>query len=43
MKKGEVECDHTSMSVGDIVDVDGTIYLCRDIGWKVLNKQKEAA
>jgi len=43
MKKGEVECDHTSMSVGDIVDVDGTIYLCQDIGWKLFYKQQEAA
>lgn len=43
MKKGDVDCDHTTMSVGDIVDVDGTIYLCKDIGWKILNKQRKAA
>ncbi len=43
MKRDEVGCSHTSMSVGDIVSIDGTIYLCKDIGWQVLNKQKEAA
>jgi len=43
MKKGDVDCGHTTMSVGDIVDVDGTIYLCKDIGWKILNKQRKAA
>ena len=36
-------CFHTSMSVGDIVSIDGTVYLCQDTGWKILNEQKEAA
>lgn len=42
MKEGKVSCGHTSMSVGDIVSVDGTVYLCQDFGWKTL-KEKEAA
>ena len=39
MKEKKVSCGHTSMSVGDIVSVDGTVYLCQDIGWKELNKE----
>ena len=39
MKENKVSCGHTSMSVGDIVLVDGTVYLCQDIGWKELNKE----
>ncbi len=27
---------HRSVSVGDIVNVDGTDYLCASMGWKVL-------
>lgn len=27
---------HTSMSVGDIVEINGIYYLCEDIGWKIL-------
>jgi len=37
MKNKKVECKHTSMSVGDIVAVDGTNYLCQDFGWKELS------
>ena len=43
MKNDEVECGHTSMSVGDIVAVDGTNYLCQDFGWKSLNQKEDAA
>jgi len=43
MKNDEVECGHTSMSVGDIVSVDGVNYLCQDFGWKKLNQKEEAA
>lgn len=25
---------HTSMSVGDIVEIDGKYYICRNIGWE---------
>lgn len=39
MKEGKVSCGHTSMSVGDIVSVDGTAYLCQDFGWKQLTKE----
>ena len=39
MKEGKVSCGHTSMSVGDIVSVDGTAYLCQDFGWKQLKKE----
>jgi hypothetical protein len=39
MKEGKVSCGHTSMSVGDIVSVDGTVYLCQNLGWKQLNKE----
>ncbi len=27
---------HTSMSVGDIIEIGGNYYLCEDIGWKEL-------
>ena len=37
MKNKKVECKHTSMSVGDIVAVDGTNYLCKDFGWEALS------
>tara|TARA_Y100000592_G_C5305164_1_gene237392 strand:- start:18 stop:374 length:357 start_codon:yes stop_codon:yes gene_type:complete len=37
MKNKKVECKHTSMSVGDIVAVDGTNYLCKDVGWEALS------
>jgi len=43
MKNKKVECMHTSMSVGDIVSVDGTAYLCQDFGWKKLTNKKEVA
>jgi hypothetical protein len=26
---------HTSMMVGDMVDIDGTLFLCSNTGWKV--------
>ena len=39
MKEGKVSCGHTSMSVGDIVSVDGINYLCKNSGWKQLNKE----
>jgi hypothetical protein len=29
------------MSVGDIVAVDGTNYLCKDFGWKELSWPKK--
>lgn len=28
---------HTSMSVGDIIRIDGTYYLCESIGWSIIN------
>lgn len=42
MKDDKVECHHTSMSVGDIVEIDGVCFLCQDFGWKKFTK-KEAA
>ena len=27
---------HTSMSVGDVVSIDGVLYLCEDINWRIL-------
>jgi len=41
MKNKEIKCNHTSMSVGDIVSVDGINYLCQDIGWKKLINKDE--
>lgn len=29
---------HTSMSVGDIVEIKGVMYLCEDIGWRELRE-----
>ena len=43
MKNKKVECGHTTMSVGDIVSVEGVNYLCQDMGWKKLTNKKEAA
>ena len=43
MRLGLVDCHHTSMSVGDIVVIDGAAYLCQDFGWKKFNIKKEAA
>ena len=42
MKAGLVDCHHTSMSVGDIVEIDGDCFLCQDFGWHKF-KKKEAA
>ena len=39
MKENKVSCEHTSMSVGDIVSVNGTNYLCKNSGWKQLSKK----
>ena len=41
MKTKKVSCGHTSMSVGDIVSIDGINYLCQDIGWKKLINKDE--
>ena len=30
---------HTSLSVGDTIEVDGTVYRCEDIGWSVVVPQ----
>ena len=32
---------HTSMSVGDIVEINGKYYICRDIGWQELFREEE--
>ena len=37
MKKNKIKVGHTSMSVGDIVAIDGTNYLCKDVGWEALS------
>lgn len=29
---------HTALSVGDEIDVDGTIYRCEPIGWEIVDK-----
>lgn len=29
---------HTALSVGDEIDIDGTIYRCAPIGWDVVGK-----
>lgn len=29
---------HTSISVGDFVEVDGNVYECADFGWRVVSK-----
>jgi hypothetical protein len=36
MREDKLECGHTSMSVGDIVAINSTYYLCEDMGWKVI-------
>jgi tRNA G26 N,N-dimethylase Trm1 len=40
MKQDKVECGHTSMSVGDIVAINDTYYLCKDFGWEILKQVK---
>ena len=42
MKAGLVDCHHTSMSVGDIVEIDGDCFLCQDFGWKKFKKKEVA-
>jgi hypothetical protein len=42
MKVGLVDCHHTSMSVGDIVEIDGDCFLCQDFGWKKFKKKEVA-
>lgn len=37
----ENNLDHTSMSVGDIVVLDGTHYYCASLGWKKLFQDEE--
>jgi len=32
---------HTSMSVGDIVEIKGKYYICRDIGWEEIFREEE--
>lgn len=31
---------HTSMSVGDIIEIKGVYYLCEDAGWKIYKDEK---
>ena len=31
---------HTSMSVGDIVEINGKYYICRDIGWEEIFREE---
>ena len=40
MKNKAIDVGHTSMSVGDIVSLNGVNYLCADVGWKKLTKDK---
>lgn len=30
-------CHHTSMSVGDIVQIDSNYYICQSSGWKLID------
>lgn len=29
---------HTSMSIGDIVEIKGIYHMCEDVGWRILQK-----
>jgi len=40
MRQKKLECGHTSMSVGDVVAINNTYYLCKDFGWKTLKQVK---
>jgi ribosomal protein S17 len=40
MKQDKLECGHTSMSVGDVVAINNTYYLCKDFGWETLKQVK---
>lgn len=31
---------HTALSVGDEIDIDGTVYRCEPIGWEIVGKYK---
>jgi hypothetical protein len=41
-----IQCDipadrtHTAISIGDEIDIDGTVYRCAAIGWDVVAKHK---
>ena len=39
MKNKKIKVGHTSMSIGDIVSLNGVNYLCADVGWKKLKKE----
>ena len=39
MRNKKIKVGHTSMSVGDIVSLNGVNYLCADVGWKKLKKE----
>ena len=39
MRNKNFKVGHTSMSVGDIVSLNGVNYLCADVGWKKLKKE----
>jgi hypothetical protein len=29
---------HTALSVGDEIDIDGTVYRCEPVGWEIVDK-----
>ena len=39
MKNKKIKVGHTSMSIGDIVSLNGVNYLCADVGWKKFKKE----
>ena len=39
MRNKNFKVGHTSMSVGDIVSLNGVNYLCADVGWKKLTEE----
>ena len=34
------ECRHTSMSVGDIIEIDGNVYICASCGFIEISKEQ---
>jgi hypothetical protein len=40
-KLKRLEVGHTSMSVGDIVQIDDTIYICQNTGWATMTWKTE--
>jgi hypothetical protein len=40
MKNNEINVRHTSMSVGDVIKINDKFYICKSIGWDLIERNK---